>query len=802
MFRTIHFILGLSISLLLSCNTTDDKTNLLQIAKNSTKISGKSSYLNSPYVTAGDRVYMVGHQNGSFPEIGWHVKGEMGGIWNHPIKLMDGFELELQWNEEIIQLDSAVHFINYPFANSHLYDPIGAEEELIIERFQFVPDGEQGLVIQYKLQNTSKESQVFDMIFNGHSDLMPVWLGERTGMIDGVDKGNYIQQIGAWHFKDSLNPWHLIFGADRANTGHTITKSPYSGRGETGKLIYRIQLNAQETDFINFTVAGSYVSEKDAMITYDIIQNNPELLLTLKKKRYEHLAKKSKLTVPDKKLQEAFEWLKYNCDWLIRDVPEIGRGITAGLPDYPWWFGVDSEYALQGYMAIGQSDIVLSSIKLIDSVSNAVNGNGKILHEMSTNGSVFNDGNINETPQFASLIWNIYLWNGDKSFLKKYFPTVKKGLKWLLEENDENKNLFPDGFGMMEIHGMDSEMIDVASYTYKAFKDASEIAQELEETTLALEYKEIALVLEKKINESFWSPDFESYADFLGTDQQALVLIEDAIIRADTLNKPWAISELLETKKTLLENPSKKLKPFVLHHNWVVNTPMEVGVADKEKALKALTTAEKFINPFGVFVTGIDRDESTGSDDGSFKGSQVFSYTGAVMTLPTGVLAIAENKYGRPDNALNYLKRMTRTFSYALPGSMYEVSPDYGMITQAWNIYSYAIPIVQQFFGILPKASEKRIRIKPQMPTEWQNASLENVEVSNNTISLFHSTQKNTKYLKVFQTNENWTLEVVLPKNENSSYKLREGDGQWESNNNEMIFTSKSPILKIEIINN
>ncbi|MGB5358038.1 MAG: glycogen debranching protein, partial [Eudoraea sp.] len=118
------------------------------------------------------------------------------------------------------------------------------------------------------------------------------------------------------------------------------------------------------------------------------------------------------------------------------------------------------------------------------------------------------------------------------------------------------------------------------------------------------------------------------------------------------------------------------------------------------------------------------------------------------------------------------------------------------------NIYSYAIPIVQQFFGILPKASEKRIRIKPQMPTEWQNASLENVEVSNNTISLFHSTQKNTKYLKVFQTNENWTLEVVLPKNENSSYKLREGDGQWESNNNEMIFTSKSPILKIEIINN
>ena len=70
------------------------------------------------------------------------------------------------------------------------------------------------------------------------------------------------------------------------------------------------------------------------------------------------------------------------------------------------------------------------------------------------------------------------------------------------------------------------------------------------------------------------------------------------------------------------------------------------------------------------------------------------------MTLPTGVQAVAENNYGRPDKALDYLKRMTRTFGYALPGSIYEVSPDFGMMTQAWNLYSYAIPIVGQFFGI------------------------------------------------------------------------------------------------------
>ncbi len=58
---------------------------------NMPSLSGKPEYLASPFVTAGDRVYLVGFQDGSFPALGWHIKGEMGGIWDHPVKLMDGF---------------------------------------------------------------------------------------------------------------------------------------------------------------------------------------------------------------------------------------------------------------------------------------------------------------------------------------------------------------------------------------------------------------------------------------------------------------------------------------------------------------------------------------------------------------------------------------------------------------------------------------------------------------------------------------------------------------------------------------
>lgn len=769
-----------------------------EVMHDSPSIEGKKEYLHSPFVTPGDRVYMVGDQDGGFSEIGWHIKGEMGGIWNHPIKLMDGFQIDLLWEDEEYRLNKAHTFTNYPFANRHSFAI--ESRDISIERWQFVPDSRQGIVIQLVLRNDSKAHQNFHLRFIGNTDLRPTWLGERTQLTDHRDMPVYNEPLGAFVVKDSLNPWFVVFGADESPTDHQPELSHYAGNGVSNSLLYRVSIPSESSKTYNFVIAGSYNSREDALGTYTDILSNGNTYFNEKRARYNRLALQSKLTVPDKQVEQTFEWLKYNSDWMIQAVPEIGTGITAGIPDYPWWFGVDSEYALKGYMAIGQTEVVYETIQLLDSLSMATNGNGKIVHETSTNGAVFNEGNINETPQFASLIWEVYQWNGEIEFLKKYFPSIKKGLHWLLTENDANKNLFPDGFGMMEIHGLDSEMIDVAVYTQRAFGDAAKIAMELGENDLASSYEETAGMLRKKINTEFWSEEYRSYADFIGTDRQALKLIDDAIIRADTLDKPWAVAELKNTRQFILRNPSAGARPFVLHHNWVVNTPMEMKIADSEKALKALNTAEKFVNPFGVFVTGIDRDESAGSDEGSFKGSKIFSYTGAVMTLPTGVQAVAENNYGRPDKALNYLQRMSRTFSYALPGSIYEVSPDYGMMTQAWNIYGFAIPIVQQFFGIQPLASKRTVRIRPQMPDDWPEASLENVIVQENRISVFYSKAEGHLKLKVIQENPEWTVDIAFPRKRGDvTYEVVSSSSPGVEREDELVFSSGDPITEITL---
>ena len=44
-----------------------------------------------PRVTAGDRLYAHRRPGGRFPAVGFHIPGEMGGIWQHPIKNWTGF---------------------------------------------------------------------------------------------------------------------------------------------------------------------------------------------------------------------------------------------------------------------------------------------------------------------------------------------------------------------------------------------------------------------------------------------------------------------------------------------------------------------------------------------------------------------------------------------------------------------------------------------------------------------------------------------------------------------------------------
>ncbi len=268
--------------------------------------------------------------------------------------------------------------------------------------------------------------------------------------------------------KDKDNPWWVIFGSSLKGTfsENSDNCSPVSrkGLGKQATLSYSLSLKAGEEKTIPVFLGGSYDSEETLRKTYALLKSNGMENLKQKIRRYQEIDETAQLSVPDKKIQQMYDWLKYNTDWLVRDVPEQGAGLSAGLPDYPWWFGADATYALQGVLATGNHEVAKHTILLLHKISQATNHNGRIIHEASTNGAVYNPGNVNETAQFITLVNNYYHWTGDKALVVDLFPDLKKGVEWLLKERDPDGNHFPNGSGMMEIPGLEAqlEMIDVA----------------------------------------------------------------------------------------------------------------------------------------------------------------------------------------------------------------------------------------------------------------------------------------------------------------------------------------------------
>jgi len=777
--------------LLFGCSPSGKKpaNTLFQKVSTLSFIEGKSQYLASPFVTAGDRVYMIGYQDGSFPDLGWHIAGEMGGIWDHPIKLMDGFSARVTMKDThgSLCLDKAEKFINYPMANRHHFK--WPSENIEIDRIQSIPDGVEGAMIEYRIANTGKEDREITFTFTGMTDLRPTWLGERTDMIDAEDEILMDEKLSAVMAKDKNNPWYTLFGsslqaASIINKAEGCDSIARKGLGKNATLSYSLTVKANDEVIVPIFIAGSYVSEEALRTSYDVLKTKGQEKIKQKIDRYGIINRSSKITIPDKEIQQMYEWLKYNTDWLARYVPEQGMGISAGLPDYPWWFGTDATYSLQGVLATGDHDLVRNSILLLQKLSQQTNKNGRIVHEVSTNGSVFNPGNVNETAQFITLVDNYYQWTGDHELIKNMYPDLKNGMKWLLEEKDPDGNHYPNGSGMMEIPGLESklEMIDVAAYTQQALVSMAELARAVKDSTAAFAYQQLADELKININKDWWQPDENSFGDFLGTVEQATPILEAALVRTDTLGKTWAVEELKKTQQHMRKYKKGQRYPHVIYHNWVVNTPLETGVADFEKAQNALKKAKTYENPYGVFVTGIDRTEEADSIVLKSR-KKIFSYTGAVMTLPTSVQAVASARYGYTDEALQYINKLHRSFSYALPGSMYEVSPDFGMVTQAWNIYGVAVPMVQYFFGIQPKAYEQLIYLTPHLPTDWKEATLENVKVGNNYFSLSILQKEDHKEYHIQQLLENWTILVdvkgakkVIVNEKEADPKMLEGD--------------------------
>ena len=97
-------------------------------------ISATSQLSERRFVAAGTEAYVVGAEDGTFPPIGWHTTGQMGGVFAPPVKLLDGlwFGLSGSWLDSASTYTSGPGFVRLTFPVTDGLQPTLTE---------FAPDG-------------------------------------------------------------------------------------------------------------------------------------------------------------------------------------------------------------------------------------------------------------------------------------------------------------------------------------------------------------------------------------------------------------------------------------------------------------------------------------------------------------------------------------------------------------------------------------------------------------------------------------------------------------------------------------
>ncbi len=737
-------------------------------------VSNHGQHKNQPYVTAGDRTYLIGTQDGNFPDMGDHVPGEMGGLWMPPIKLIDGFwgTLKDLSSGQEVTLSDAAEFITYPFGSRFRYPPV--LDGLEVERFQFCPDGYPGIVIQYHFQNTTNRAKRMQFSFVVKTDLLPVWFSEHLGIHDGEDTAAWNETKKLFTAWDKDNKWLVVWGALDSVGAHPLPNpaipQPTKGKGIARAEEFSLTIDGKRSTSLTFIIAGSTKDANEAVNTYEFLGKQYSALLASKKEHFSSILARARIEIPDDSLMQVYNWTKVNTEWMIRDVPGLitdssvhasgkterqsspqardGRGLSGAFMEYPWWFGTET-YSLQAAMATGDFELVKQTLRLLDYFSMKTNGNGRIVHEVTTYGAVSNPGNTQETPQFIMCVGRLFEWTGDINFIKEMYPTVKMGIHWLLHDMDQNKDLFPEGYGIMEVYGLNAELIDVSVYTQQALEAAARMAKVLHHPDEEKNYRALAAQLKTKINEKFWDETEQSYCDFYGTTSQAIQAADGAITQIKLRGEhqlrasdSTAIAYYERLKQKFLAMPDTS-RGWLTNKNWVITTPMETGIAPRDKALPLLDKIRKEDSgPYGPYLSAVEKQ--------------------AMMTISTGVQAVSECNYGRTDKAMDYVKMIVRTFGVRTPGCISEMMPNWGCFTIAWTSYGIVLPLVEHVFGIHPDAFDKKIIIEPHLPTGWENIRLTNLPVGTDSISFSREkTQKGIEFKLTAKTG-GWKFIVKL----------------------------------------
>src|SRR3989440_1831066 len=743
---------------------------LVRAAAASPTLSVSSNLTNRRYVASGDRAYDLGSEDGRFPAMGFHTRGEMGGIWTPPIKLLDGiwFGINGQWIGPATSFTSGFGYVQMALPSTN-----GVQ----VTRTDFAPDGRRA--VEFGLTLTSSNPTPFTLNVDAHSELMSAYPWGFTtpdqtqfNLPDtAAFNGNQLvfQENGTPPVNNATpHSWAAIVGATGLTPASGTTGSAFRGpqdppvicpasgpdlfrcddtgfgKGGGGELTYNLKLHAKTSMTVWFTVAGSDQGLAAAQTEYQAASANPAAELQAKVTSRLALDSQTRVSLPgDPALAAAVTWSKQDMADLTQQADNLSIRRTeqgtvypppagtlpsirfegAGFPDYPWMFATDQEYTMFALLAAGQFATAEDGLRSLAAASDIANNkSGKVVHETVTDGSVYfglNDekGDIDETAKFPTAVANVWRWTGDSKFRDDLYNFSLRNMQYMVNLTTSDDDVWPDGDGNVESSVLGEEPVDVAVYTIRGLLDLADMAASKGDTATEHWALNHAAAMERAFQGAWWMPSIPQYADSL---------------------KDPANSQLMERWWTGVTPMEAEL-----YQNGV----QQPGLAPAADAIAALKLREMscYSGTYGMYVEG-----APGCDPVTY----TMTKAQGAYTLNTAVMAVGLGNYGLlgPNDQQRYtddLAQLQLGTVEEQPGTMPEIgpSPDFAAnvtqpfnerssLDQAWGTYGVLWPVVHQQLGVDPQMGHGLLEVLPSVPPNQSTVSGTAIRIGTGTIDV------------------------------------------------------------------
>jgi hypothetical protein len=741
-------------------------------------------------VAAGTRAYAIGFEDGRFYANGWHITGEMGGVWTPPLKLVDGvwFGLDDQWVGPATKFSSGWGYTRYDLPTT---------AGLGVQRTDFVPDGRRGALFGLTITNPGA-ARTATLKVNAHSELMGQYPWGFTGVTPNAsdniaDKGSYdgrrlvftddgaLPGAPTHHYAavvgTSLTPrtgtignqfWgpqpgHRCTGTE---TGAPAEPKPSQcddgpfGRGTGGQLTYSLSLPAHGTKTVWLGVAGSDEGLTKAKQELNRTLDHPSAHLAAKIASRRQLAGMTRLSLPgDPLVQNAITWGKQNIADLTQQATNLqirwtnqgkqfpapsgtvpkATWIGAGYPDYPWIFGTDAEYTAFAAVSVGQFEAIKGHLRTLRDVSDILNNrSGVVTHEVVSDGSIWFGHDSRHTNPDGSIAYDF---NTDETV--KFPSTVALLWRWTGDKAFLN-----------EMYNFSVRNLRYVVRNLDADHDGwPEGLGNVERSGMGPEKLDNTVYF---IRGLYDLADMAQVNHDRATRSWALNLAKSLRQRFD---KTWWYQAASQYADSLIE--PNDTQSFQKH--WIGQTPMEAELHVNGRTVPGLA-------PRGHGTTAL-----AGREDPCYSGSHPLNpglfHTGCeggplgegelvIFGLTTSIQSIGEGNYGRlgPGQQQRYTHALAETmFSEPAtggtpdeqPGAMPEIFPSPGqganidrcwtcrsMFMQAWGNYGTAWAVVHQWLGVRPDLGHGRIEFVPQVPQGQTSVRGRNIRLGGGSVDV------------------------------------------------------------------